>query len=41
MESLTHLCVAGMFPTDEIFYVMAIDPDTGNGNLARSSATLR
>lgn len=40
MESLTHLCIAGMFPTDEKFYVMAIDPDTGNGNLARSSAAL-
>lgn len=40
MESLTHLCMAGMFPTDEKFYVMAIDPDTGNGNLARSSAAL-
>ena len=40
MESLTHLCVAGMFPTDENFYVMAIDPDTGNGNLARSSAAI-
>ena len=40
MESLTHLCLAGMFPTDERLYVMAIDPDTGNGNLARSSRAL-
>lgn len=40
MESLTHLCVAGMFPTNERLYVMSIDPDTGNGNLARSSAAL-
>jgi hypothetical protein len=40
LESLTHLCAAGMFPTEEKLYVMAIDPDVGNGNLARSSAAL-
>ncbi len=43
MESLTHLCVAGLLPNtapDKKLYVMSIDPDTGNGNLARSSAAL-
>ncbi len=43
MESLTHLCVAGMLPNkvrQEKLYVMAIDPDIGNGNLKRSSAAL-
>ena len=41
MESLTHLCVAGLLPRREKLYVMAIDPDTGNGNLNRSSAALK
>ena len=43
LESLTHLCVAGMLPNrekQEKLYVMAIDPDIGNGNLKRSSAAL-
>lgn len=43
MESLTHLCAAGLFPNKERqgkLYVMAIDPDVGNGNLKRSSAVL-
>lgn len=40
LEALTHLCVAGALPTNEKLYVMAIDPDIGNGNLARSSAAL-
>lgn len=43
MESLTHLCVAGLLPNkekQEKLYVMAIDPDIGNGNLKRSSAAL-
>jgi len=40
LESLTHLCAAGMFPTAARLYVMSIDPDVGNGNLARSSAAL-
>ena len=43
MESLTHLCAAGLMPHDEKnseLYVMAIDPDIGNGNLKRSSAAL-
>ena len=43
MESLTHLCVAGLMPNtnqDKKLHVMSIDPDTGNGNLARSSAAL-
>ena len=40
MEAVTHLCAAGMLPTDERLYIMSIDPDVGNGNLARSSAAL-
>ncbi len=43
MESLTHLCAAGLLPNkekQEKLYVMAIDPDIGNGNLKRSSAAL-
>ena len=43
MESLTHLGVAGLLPNkvrQEKLYVMAIDPDIGNGNLKRSSAAL-
>ncbi|WP_051608582.1 tubulin-like doman-containing protein [Selenomonas sp. FC4001] len=43
MESLTHLCAAGLMPNQQKqseLYVMAIDPDIGNGNLKRSSAAL-
>lgn len=43
MESLTHLCAAGLLPNqekEEQLYVMAIDPDVGNGNLKRSSSVL-
>ncbi len=40
VESLTHLCAAGLMPTDEKLYVMTVDPDLGNGNLARSSTSL-
>lgn len=43
MESLTHLCAAGMLPNrekEEKLYVMSVDPDVGNGNLKRSSAAL-
>ena len=43
MESLTHLAAAGMLPNvprQERLYVMAVDPDVGNGNLKRSSAAL-
>lgn len=41
MESLTHLTAAGLLPNvprQERLYVMAVDPDVGNGNLKRSSA---
>lgn len=44
MESLTHLCAAGLLPNfekRERLYVMSVDPDLGNGNLNRSSASLR
>lgn len=43
MESLTHFCAAGLLPNkdnQEGLYVMAVDPDLGNGNLKRSSAAL-
>ncbi len=40
MESLTHFCIAGTFPTDEKLYIAAIDPDVGNGNLERTSTAL-
>ena len=40
MESLTHLCVAGVMPDREKLTVLAIDPDVGNGNLERTSAAL-
>lgn len=43
LESLTHLCVAGLFPNKAKsckLYVMAVDPDTGNGNLNRTQTLL-
>ena len=40
MESLTHLCNAGVMPNREKLNVLAIDPDVGNGNLERTSAAL-
>ncbi|MBR1421642.1 MAG: hypothetical protein IJ575_11400 [Selenomonadaceae bacterium] len=43
LESLTHLTVAGLLPNHEKqqkLYVMAIDPDIGNGNLKRASTVL-
>ena len=40
LESLTHLSAAGAFPDEEKLYVMNIDPDVGNGNLARSTKSL-
>ncbi len=40
MESLTHLCIAGLLPSDERVYIAAIDPDVGNGNLERTSTAL-
>ena len=42
MESLLHLCVAGMLPGDrDEIKIFSIDPDTGNGNLDRMSSVLR
>ena len=40
MESLTHLCIAGLLPERERLYITAIDPDVGNGNLERTSTAL-
>lgn len=41
LESLVHLCAAGLMPGDgtEDLYVMGIDPDNGNGNLNRAKDT--
>ena len=40
MESITHLCVAGILPDKDKLKIFAIDPDMGNGNLERTSAAL-
>ena len=40
MESLTHLCIAGLLPDDERLFIAAIDPDVGNGNLERTATAL-
>lgn len=40
MESLTHICIAGLLPENERLYIAAIDPDVGNGNLERTSTAL-
>lgn len=41
LESLTHLCAAGLMPGDgtEELYVLGVDPDSGNGNLNRAKDT--
>lgn len=44
LESLTHLCAAGLLPNEERqgqLYAMSIDPDIGNGNLNRTDALLK
>lgn len=43
LESLTHLAVAGLLPNeygDGLLYITCVDPDTGNGNLARTNILL-
>ena len=40
MESLIHLCIAGILPENERLFISAIDPDVGNGNLERTSTAL-
>lgn len=40
MESLTHLCIAGLLPDTERLFIAAIDPDVGNGNLERTATAL-
>lgn len=40
LEALTHLGVAGVLPGKEELNVIDLDPDTGNGNLARTKSTL-
>lgn len=44
LESLAHLCAAGLLPNEERqghLYAMSIDPDVGNGNLNRTDALLK
>lgn len=40
LEALTHLSVAGVLPGAEKLNIIALDPDTGNGNLARTKSVL-
>ena len=43
LESLAHLLTAGLLPNKEKdghLYAMSIDPDTGNGNLIRTTTLL-
>ena len=40
LEALTHLCAAGTMPSRGELNILAVDPDSGNGNLERSSTTL-
>ena len=40
MEALTHLCVAGILPGREELNVIALDPDSGNGNFERASSLI-
>lgn len=40
LEALTHLTVAGVLPGDKELNVIALDPDTGNGNLERTKSIL-
>ena len=40
MESLIHLCIAGILPENERLFISAIDPDVGNGNLERTATAL-
>lgn len=41
MEALTHLCVAGILPGNEKLNVIAVDPDSSNGNFERASAVIK
>ena len=40
LESLLHFCAAGILPeSDDKLKIFAVDPDTGNGNLQRTTTT--
>ena len=41
MEALTHLCVAGILPGNEKLNVIAVDPDSSNGNFERASSVIK
>lgn len=41
LEALTHITVAGVLPSNEKLNVIAIDPDSGNGNFERTSTALK
>ena len=40
MESLAHLCVAGILPGNEKLNIIAVDPDSGNGNFERAATII-
>ena len=41
IESLAHLCAAGLMPDKEKLFALFVDPDTANGSLGRVQVTLR
>ncbi|MFH0992057.1 MAG: tubulin-like doman-containing protein [bacterium] len=41
IESLIHLCSAGLMPTNKEMYVLFVDPDKSNGTLERAELTLQ
>lgn len=40
LESLIHLCAAGLMPDNENLYVLFVDPDGANGSLGRAGMLL-
>ena len=40
LESLIHICAAGLLPGNETLKIFSIDPDKDNGNLERSTIVL-
>jgi len=41
VESLVHLCAAGLLPTNKELYILFVDPDKSNGTLDRAELTLQ
>src|SRR5688500_17784526 len=40
VESLIHLCAAGLMPSDDELHAFFVDPDTSNGTLQRAQTLL-